>query len=93
MKQGGKGEEEMSKGWNWQFIYLYSYLSDDLAILSVDLSDASPLCQEGEDLIELEEEDAEITVALLFIFKIPPGCLHKNQTLTFIRGVSLKPQF
>lgn len=35
------------------------YLSDDLAVLSVDLRDATPLCQEGEDLIELQEEDNE----------------------------------
>lgn len=30
-----------------------SHLGDDLAILGVDLSDASPLCQEGEDLVQL----------------------------------------
>ncbi len=47
MRQG----EEMSKSCICQFIYLY--LSDDLAIFSMDLSDASPLCQEGKDLIEL----------------------------------------
>lgn len=35
------------------------YLSDDLAVLSVDLRDTTPLCQEGEDLIELQEEDSE----------------------------------
>lgn len=35
------------------------YLGDDLAVLSVDLRDATPLCQEGEDLIELQEEDSE----------------------------------
>lgn len=37
----------------------HCYLSDDLAIFSVDLSDASPLCQEGKDLIELDEKDTE----------------------------------
>lgn len=37
----------------------------------MDLSDASPLCQEGKDLIELDEKDRkiEITVALLLYFK------------------------
>lgn len=35
------------------------YLSDDLAVLSVDLRDAPPLCQEGEDLIQLQEEDSD----------------------------------
>lgn len=30
------------------------YLSDDLAVLSVDLCNATPLCQEGEDFIELQ---------------------------------------
>lgn len=34
-------------------VCLCSHLGDDLAILSVDLSDASPLCQEGEDLVQL----------------------------------------
>lgn len=51
----------------------YCYLSDDLAIFSVDLSDASPLRQEGEDLIKLQEKDTEtakITVApLLYLNK------------------------
>lgn len=32
---------------------LRSHLGDDLAILGVDLSDASPLCQKGEDLVQL----------------------------------------
>lgn len=40
-----------------QFVCIDGYLSDDLAVLCMDLSDASPLCQEGEDLIELQEED------------------------------------
>lgn len=35
------------------------YLSNDLSILSVDLSDAAPLCQEGEDLVELQDKDRE----------------------------------
>lgn len=35
------------------------YLSDDLAVLSVDLCDATPLCQEGEDLIQLQEEESD----------------------------------
>lgn len=35
------------------------YLSNDLSILSVDLSDAAPLCQEGEDLVELQDKDSE----------------------------------
>lgn len=35
------------------------YLSDDLAIFRVDLGDAASLRQEGENFVELEEEDAE----------------------------------
>ncbi len=96
MRQGrNREEEEMFKSCICQFIYPSPYLSDDLSIFSVDLSDASPLSQEGEDLIELKEEDAE-TVKLqwrCFIFKSPAGCLHKSQTLLFILGVALKPQF
>lgn len=42
-----------------QFIYISFYLGNDLAIFSMDLSDASSLCQEGKDLIELEEKDTE----------------------------------
>lgn len=78
-----------------QFIRLYSYLSDDLAVLSVDLSDASPLCQEGEDLIELEEEDGE-TVKLqwrCFYILSPALLFTQNQALLLILGVTLKPQF
>lgn len=60
------------------------YLSDDLAVLSVDLSDAAPLCQEGEDLIELQREDNEYykktTVALL------------SKRSLWSDGVTLKPQ-
>lgn len=41
------------------------YLSDDLAVLSVDLGDATPLCQEGEDLIQLQEEDSDIEKSYL----------------------------
>lgn len=39
--------------------WLGCYLGDDLAVLSVDLRDATPLCQEGEDLIQLQEEDSD----------------------------------
>ncbi len=55
MRQGrNREEEEMFKSCICQFIYPSPYLSDDLSIFSVDLSDASPLSQEGEDLIELK---------------------------------------
>lgn len=47
------------------------YLSDDLAILSVDLRNATPLCQEGEDLIKLQEEDSE-TEKKQFMSKYAP---------------------
>lgn len=56
MRQGRNREEDMFKSW---FLSLDSYLSNDLAILSMDLSNTSPLCQEGEDLIQLKEEDGE----------------------------------
>lgn len=45
------------------FICHCFYLCDDLAILSMDLGNASPLCQEGKDLIELDEKE---TVKLHF---------------------------
>lgn len=66
-------------------LFIYLYLSDDLSIFSVDLSDASPLCQEGEDIIELEDKDTVKNYSgTAFIFKTPPGCLYKYQTLLFI---------
>lgn len=46
------------------------YLGDDLAVLSVDLSDAAPLCQEGEDLVELQEEDSKTVKTTL----VPISC-------------------
>lgn len=48
--------------------WLGCYLGDDLAVLSVDLRDATPLCQEGEDLIQLQEEDSD-TEKKLFMSK------------------------
>lgn len=59
MRQGKWEKEKLFKSCVCQFIYLCFYLSDDLAIFSMDLSDASPLCQEGKDIIELEEKDTE----------------------------------
>lgn len=75
---------------------MFSYLSDDLSIFSMDLSDASPFCQEGKDLIELEEKDTG-TVKLqchcfYTVFKILPCCLNTNQTLLFNSGVKFNPK-
>lgn len=39
-------------------------LSNDLAILSMDLSDAASLCQEGKHLIQLEKKIMNITLSL-----------------------------
>ena len=54
-REGGRGradEKQRSTARTCQLLFaFFSYLSDDLAVLSVDLNDASPLCQEGEDLI------------------------------------------
>lgn len=63
----------------------YFYLGDDLAVLRVDLSDASPLRQEGKDLIELNEKDMKIIVPPVSVW---PKCLHKNQILRFILEVA-----
>lgn len=46
------------------------YLGDDLAVLGVDLSNAAPLCQEGEDLVELQEEDSKTVKTTL----VPISC-------------------
>lgn len=34
----------------------YCYLCNDLSVFGMDLNDAPPLCQEGENLVELQEE-------------------------------------
>lgn len=82
MRQGRNGEEDMFKSW-FLSLCLYSYLSDDLAILSMDLSNASPLCQEGEDLIQLKEEDRESVKLqwLCFCISCPAQLFTQNQDL------------
>lgn len=55
----------------------------------MDLGNASPLCQEGKDLIELDEK--KNTVKLHF-----QSCLEvyiRMRHLVFILGVTLEPQF
>lgn len=65
------------------------YLGDDLAVLSVDLSDAAPLCQEGEDLVELQEEDGKTVKTTL----VPISCTsYEAERPLWNDGVTLKPQ-
>lgn len=66
-------------------IYLSPYLGDDLSILGVDLSDAPALGQEGEDLIELEEENGGVTAAFLSLISCP-AVNTKIQTLLMNPG-------
>lgn len=63
------------------------YLGDDLAVLSMDLSDAAPLCQEGEDLVELQEEDSKTVKTTL----VPISCTsHEAERPLWNDGVTLK---
>lgn len=52
-----------------QFLHLDCYLSNDLAVFSMDLSDAASLCQEGKDLVELWDKRTA-TVKLQWLFPV-----------------------
>lgn len=88
MRRGRNGK----KSCNCQFIYLYLYLSDDLAIFSMDLSNASPLRQEGKYIIELEKKKNRNTETVnnysgtVFIFKNPAGLFTQESDTPFYSG-------
>lgn len=57
----------------------------------MDLSNASSLCQESEDLIELQERDRKtLNNSNVALYKTLTGCLRKNQTRLLIPGVEVK---